>query len=167
MVVVKIYLNDLYNIAREKVYPVDIDVYEVKDNLFLRRLEDVRGDISFYYDAADELRINYAFSGKMICPCALTLEDVELPFDLEDDEKVVNDPNEDGFFLERSMEVEEMVLYIVIPEVPIKVVKNEKIEYSRGDGWVFVSEKDYDSSLKERVDPRLQKLKELKLEEDD
>ena len=163
----KIYLKDLINIADEKVYPVDIASYEVSGNLFLRRLENVKGEICFYYDASDELRINYHVRGDMICPCAITLEDVCVPFDLSEDDRVVNGQDEDGFFLDENKQIEDMVLYIVLPEVPIKVVKNEKIEYSRGDGWVFVSEEEYESSEKEKIDPRLQKLKEYRFEEDD
>ena len=155
------------NIANEKVYPLAIDSYEVKNNIFLRRLEDVSGDLTFYYDASDELRLNYHVEGKVICPCALTLEDVEVPFDLSEDEKVVFKPDEEGFLLDENRDAEEIVLNIVLPEVPIKVVKNEKIEYSRGDGWLFVSEKDFEESRKDEIDPRLQKLKEYRFEEDD
>lgn len=162
-----IYLNDLINLNKEKVYPVDIDKYEVKDNIFLRRLEDVEGDVSFYYDASDELRINYHLTGNMVCPCAISLEDVYVPFDLSEDEKVVYKEDEDGFYLNENKSIEDMALYIVLPEVPIKVVKKEKIEYSRGDGWSFVSEEDYRTSQKDEIDPRLQKLKEYKIEEDD
>ena len=163
----KIYLKDLANIADEKVYPVNIGVYEVEDNIFLRRLENVKGDITFYYDASDELRINYRVQGDMVCPCAISLEDVYVPFDLNDDDKVVGKPDEEGFLMDENKDIEKMVLYIVLPEVPIKVVKKEKIEYSRGDGWAFVSEKDYESSKKDEIDPRLQKLKEYRFEEDD
>ncbi|MBQ1566347.1 MAG: hypothetical protein IIZ80_00480 [Erysipelotrichaceae bacterium] len=160
-------LSELINLAKEKVYPVDIRRYEIKDNVFLRRIENVEGDISFYYDVSDELRINYHLTGDMVCPCAISLEDVYVPFDLSEDEKVVHKENEDGFYLNEDMTVEEMAVYIVYPEVPIKVVKKEKIEYSRGDGWSFVSEKDYESSREDEIDPRLQKLMEYKVEEDD
>ncbi|MBR3265650.1 MAG: DUF177 domain-containing protein [Erysipelotrichaceae bacterium] len=163
----KIQLRDLINIADEKVYPVDIQRYAVADNVFLRRLENVKGDIVFYYDVSDELRINYHLEGTMICPCAISLEDVSVPFDLSEDEKVVHKENEDGFYFYEDKSLEDMVLYIVLPEVPIKVVKNEKIEYSRGDGWAFVSEKDFESSRKDEIDPRLQKLKDYKFEEDE
>ena len=135
--------------------------------LSLRRLENVKGDITFYYDASDELRINYRVQGDMVCPCAISLEDVYVPFDLSDDDKVVGKPDEEGFLMDENKDIEKMVLYIVLPEVPIKVVKKEKIEYSRGDGWAFVSEKDYESSKKDEIDPRLQKLKEYRFEEDD
>ena len=160
-------LSELINLAKEKTYPVDIERYEVKENVFLRRLEDVQGDISFYYDAADELRINYHITGNMVCPCAVSLEDVYVPFDLSEDDKVVHKENEDGFYLSEDMAIDRLVEYIVWPEVPIKVVKKEKIEYSRGDGWSFVSEEDYESSREDEIDPRLQKLMEYKVEEDD
>ena len=163
----KIYLNDLYNLTRERAYPIAFASLEVENNIYLRRLEDVKGEITFYHDGNDELRINYDLSGKMICPDAITLKDAEVPFRLSEDEKVVDGPDDEGFFLDHSMEAEEMALYIVLPEVPIKVVKNKKIEYSRGDGWVFVSDQDYDSARREEIDPRLQKLLEIELEEED
>ena len=163
----KIYLKDLFNIGNEKCYPVSIDSYVVQDNVFLRRLENVTGEIVFYYDATDELRINYQVQGEMVCPCAISLEDVYVPFELSDDDKVVNKPEEEGFLLDCDRTIEDIILYIVMPEVPIKVVKKEKIEYSRGDGWSFVSEEDYEASRKDEIDPRLQKLKEYRFEEDD
>ncbi len=124
------------------------------------------GDIAFYYDAMDELRVNYQLSGTMVCPCAITLGDVEVDFDVAQDEKVVQELDEDGFYFKESVEAKDLAAQIVLPEAPIKVVKNEKIEYSRGDGWSFVSEKDYEDSKKNEIDPRLQKLMEYKFEED-
>ena len=162
----KILLKDLVNIADEKTYEFDIDSYVVENNIFLRRIENVQGYISFFYDLCEELRVEYHLDGNMICPDAITLEDVEVPFELQDELKVVKKEDEDGFFLDHDMTIEEMALYLIGPEVPIKVVKNEKIEYSRGDGWSFVSEEDYESSREDEIDPRLQKLKEYKFEED-
>ncbi len=163
----KIYLNDLNRISTRRDYPVSIEKMEIEDNIYLRRLENVNGVISFYYDYENELHITYELQGMMICPCAVTLEDIEVPFELKDDENVVNDENEEGFYLKDSLEIEDMVYYILLPEVPIKVVKNEKIEYPRGDGWVFVTEEDLESSKKDEIDPRLQKLSEYRFEEDD
>ena len=164
---VKIVLKDLMAMADEKVYAVEFPVYEVKDNVFLRRLENVEGQIVFYYDLSDKLRVSYQIAGEMICPDAITLEDVSVPFEVSEDEAVVFHPKEEGFLLDTNRESEEVVLSVVLSEVPIKVVKNKKIEYSRGDGWSFVSEKDYETSKKDEIDPRLQKLKEYRFEEDD
>ena len=163
----KIYLNDLRRISTRRDYPVSIETMEIEDNIYLRRLENVEGVISFYYDYENDLHISYDLKGNMIYPCAITLEDVEVPFELQDDENVVFDENEEGFYIKDSLEIENMVYYILLPEVPIKVVKNEKIEYPRGDGWVFVTEEELESSQKEEIDPRLQKLSEYRFEEDD
>ncbi len=164
---VKIVLKDLMAMTDEKVYPVRFAVYEVNNNVFLRRLENVEGQIVFYYDFSDKLRVSYQIAGEMICPDAVTLAAVSVPFEAEEDEAVVFDPKEEGFLLDADRNSEEVVLSIILPEVPIKVVKNKKIEYSRGDGWSFVSEKDYETSKKDEIDPRLQKLKEYRFEEDD
>ncbi len=163
----KIYLNDLKHISTRRDYPVSIDKMEISGNIYLRRLEAVEGVITFYYDYENDLHISYDLKGDMICPCAISLEDVEVPFELKDDENVVFDENEEGFYIRDSLDIENMVYYIVLPEVPIKVVKNEKIEYPRGDGWVFVTEEDLESSKKDEIDPRLQKLSEYRFEEDD
>ena len=162
-----IFLKDLVNIADQKTYDVNIDYLEVENNVFLRALKDVEGDFTFYYDIEDKLRVNYSLVGKMICPDAITLEDVDVDFDLNEDVLVSNDTEVDGLFLDSDQKIEDLLLQIVMPEVPIKVVKNKKIEYSRGDGWSFVSEDEFDSNKKEQLDPRLQKLKEYKFEEDD
>ena len=163
----KIFLKDLVNIADQKSYEVDFKEIVIENNLFVRRLKNVEGDITFYYDVADKLRVNYQITGTFVCPCAITLEDVDVGFDVSEDEDVTNDLDEDGLYLTENIEVKDLTLQIVLPEVPIKVVKNEKIEYSRGDGWAFVSEEDFESSQKKQLDPRLQKLSEFKFEEDD
>ena len=163
----KINLKDLRNIADEKSYDVNIRKIEVNDDVYLRRLEDVEGYIVFFYDSMDDLKIEYHLEGKMICPCAITFEDVEVPFTVEDEDKVVFDQKAEGFYLDGDKELSELVLYIVYPEVPIKVVKKEKIEYSNGDGWSFVSEEEYEKSSKEKIDPRLEKLKDYHFDKED
>ena len=60
---VKIVLKDLMAMADEKVYPVEFPVYEVKDNVFLRRLENVEGQIVFYYDLSDNSNITITKEG--------------------------------------------------------------------------------------------------------
>ena len=162
----KITLRDLQLIFNERVYPINIENKQIDNNMFIRSIKKAEGDITFYTDAVDELRVNYVLEGMMVCPCAITLEDVEVPFEISNDEVVVHKIDADGFYFKETMEDIDLAASIIIPEAPIKVVKNEKIEYSRGDGWSFVSEEDYESSREDEIDPRLQKLKEYKFEED-
>ena len=145
-------------------YEVDIPVYEVEDNIFLRRLENVEGEIAFWYDASEDLIIRYDLQGTMICPCAVSLEDVEVPFDLSEEDIVTFEEEKEGFFIGGDVEIEEFVYNIILPEVPIKVVKKGKIEYSSGDGWAFTSEEGF---KEEHLDPRLAKLREYTFTEEE
>ncbi len=119
----KVLLKDLANIPERKTFDADIAHIDIKDDVFIRGLKDVEGYISFYYDVADRLFIDYRLSGYMLCPDALTLEDVEVPFELEEDREVVTKENEDGFYLPDGLELEELIVYIVSPEAPISVEK--------------------------------------------
>ncbi len=160
----KIRAQDLLNISDEKRYEVDIVRMDTPDNIFLRRIEDVKGDITFYYDLEDRLAADVFLQGSMVCPCALTLEDVPVPFEIRDEDHVTFTVQEAGFYVRDGITLEELVLSVILPEVPIKVVKNDKIEYPRGDGWTFMSEKDYEES---RSDPRLEILREYKYDEEE
>lgn len=157
-------IKDLVNIADEKNYDIDIKTIEVEDNPYLRRLEDNVGYLSFYYDYSDDLCVEYSINGKMICPDSLSLEDVSVPYDVEGDEKVTFNENEEGFYIYGDTSLDKMVYNIVLPEVPIIVENCYKTGYYSGDGWSIMSEEEYDKNQKEKLDPRLQVLKNYKEE---
>ena len=100
-----------------------------------------------------------------MCPDSITLENVEVPFSLSEDLNVVTNDDEDGFYFIDGMDIREFVSFIVLPEVPIKVEKKEKTMYYSGDGWTISSEKAYNKASKKEIDPRLEKLLELKEED--
>ena len=157
-------IRDLYNIANEKTYEVDIKCIEVKNYPYLKRIEDNEGYISFYYDYSDKLRIEYDLKGKMICPDSFTLEDVEVDYNLSSDEEVCFKEDEEGFFIYGDMELEQLVLNIVLPEAPIKVEKCKETMYHYEGNWSIMSEEEYDKTRKNRIDPRLEKLMDYKEE---
>jgi len=160
----KILRKDLYNIADQKVYKVDEKLIVIDNNIYIKRIENVKGDITFYYDESNDLSINYQLDGIMVCPDSFTLEDVEVQFNISDDLKVSDNQEEDGFYFIDGMEICEFVEYIVLPEVPIKVEKSGETMYYSGDGWTICSEEEYNKSAKEKVDPRLEKILEYKEE---
>lgn len=157
-------IKDLVNISDEKTYEVDIKKIEVSDNPYLRRLEDNVGFINFYYDYLDDLRIEYELSGKMVCPDAVSLKDVYKDYSVSFDEVVTFDENKDGFYIKNDTEIGKMVYDIVLPEVPIIVENDDKTRYYSGDGWSIMSEEEYDKSQKNKLDPRLEVLKDYKEE---
>ena len=160
----QIRVRDLLNIADEKVYEVDINNIKIDNYPYLRSIKEVKGYITFYYDVMDKLYIEYSLSGIMVCPDSYTLKDVDVDFDIESDEPVVFKENEDGFFIYGDMDLVELVKIIVLPEAPIKVEKNNKTMYHYGDDWSFMSEEEYDKTKKNKIDPRLEILKDYKEE---
>ena len=157
--------KELANIADEKVYEVDIKSIAMEGSPYLRRVEDVKGSIVFYYDESDKLLIDYDISGKMVCPDSFTLEDVYLDFHLDDVEDVTFDENEDGFYIYGDMDDSQIVLALVIPEAPIKVEKSNKTSYYSGDDWQVMSEEEYDKCQKDKIDPRMAKILDYKEED--
>lgn len=157
-------IKDLANIADEKNYDIDIKEIVVDDNPYLRRLIDNKGYLSFFYDYSDKLCLDYEIEGQMVCPDSLTLKDVYQDYHLEGEEEVVFNENEEGLFIYGDIEIEKLIYNIVLPEVPIKVENSNKTRYYSGDGWSIMSEEEYDNSQKDKIDPRLQILKDYKEE---
>lgn len=152
--------KDLINIPDEKVYEFYYDDILIEDNLFIRRIEKADGYFIFYYDESEKLKIEYKIVGNMICPDAYTLEDVEVPFVVEEVEDVVTDMNLEGILLDKQTKKIDIIKQIILPIVPIKVAKNEKIGYPNNCDWSFSKEEDF-----KRTDPRLEDFKKLLDEE--
>ena len=161
----KVLIKDLYNISDKKDYPINLKDIEIKDNIFIKGIKEVNGLISFYYDEEDKLCIDYELKGIMSCPDSITLENVDVPFEISDCDEVVTSENDEGFYFIDGLDIEDFISYIVIPEAPISVEKKGDSRYYSGDGWTICSEEAYNSMAREKVDPRLEKLLEYKEEE--
>ena len=159
--------RELFNLKGHKIVDYHLDNELFDDNIYLRELKNVDARIDISYNPLDELTAHLEISGDMICPCAITLEDVEVPFNISEDTELVFEEKEDAYLVENQLDIKDFILAFILPEVPIKVVKNGKMEYSSGDGWTFSTEEVYNDSRKEKIDPRWQKLMDLKFEEDE
>ncbi len=120
-----VYLKDLQNIKDEKTYEFFIEEIVIENNPFIRKIVNCDGYFIFYYEG-DQLKIEYRMKGQMICPDAYTLEDVEVDFDEEEVEDVTTDNDCDGILLSTKNEASDIIKQVILPIVPIKVVKNSK-----------------------------------------
>ncbi len=109
----------------------------------------------------------------MICPCAVTLEDVEVPFQIDEEalvtyvEKNDSEDEETYCLMEESEDIEDLLLSFILPEVPIKVVKKGEIEYPSGDGWKVMTEAEFEESRRQRRDPRWDALRDLQIDKEE
>ena len=158
-------VRDLVSIKDEKILNVDEKVIGMDNDPYLKRLENVKGQILFFYDLDDKLKIKYHLYGQMICPDSFTLEDCSVEFDLSEEDIISFNELEEGFYIRGDIDLNELILNICLPEVPIKVEKSNKTSYHYGDDWSVLSEEEYDKSQKEKIDPRLAKLLDYKEED--
>ena len=69
---------------------------EFNDYPYLRRIKDAKGDITLYKDALDELYAHLDVELTMVCPCAVTLEDVDVFLHIDEAVQCRMDLNENG-----------------------------------------------------------------------
>lgn len=138
---------------------------ELKD-IYLRRLENIIVDLSFKYSLNDELIANVNVKGQMICPCAVTNEDVSLELDINE-EILFNSEEELVYQFDNELDVKALVYTLISKEIPIKVVKTGKIEYPIGDGWQVITEEELAKQRQSKSDPRWAKLKDFKIDKED
>ena len=145
---------------------IEFDEETYKQFPRIRKLRDVHADVSGDY-AVDEQRLYLQIhvTGIMTCPCDITFEDVDIPFDSSADEIVSfsKDDQDNIEILRPDGEVIELMSIIfrqILLEVPIKVRKEGPIEYPKGDGWQVMSEAEYQKEKENQIDPRLAALKD-------
>lgn len=130
----------------------------------INNLKDVVVSGTGNLDTRDKrLYVELNIKGTMILPCALTLEDVDYPFDIHSTEIFSfekPDPLEDVHETKRDVvDLTPVVFENIMLEVPMRVVKDDANIKESGKGWKILdslsSEKDEDY-----IDPRLAKLKD-------
>lgn len=97
-------------------------------------------------------------SGVMTLPCALSLEDVEHPFELMIDQNVgISDEFEQNYkIISNTLDILPILWENIVLEIPNKIVKENATVKTQGDGWSLVNEgeskNDQLSELKELLD---------------
>lgn len=116
-----------------------IDYYKNTDIRRLSKIE-LKGSINDIGENVYCLKLKA--SGIMILPCALSLEDVEYPFEINIEENVGNDEEFEKNYkiVSNTLDILPILWENIVLEIPNRIVKdNVKIEKS-GDGWCLTDE---------------------------
>ena len=101
----------------------------------------------------------------MLCPDAITGDEIEIPFETDSQEVYVfEETEEDGARVVTNEVIELLPAVIddILLEVPLQVTEASEDEYPEGDGWKVYSEAEYQERQKDQIDPRLAVLKQFK-----
>lgn len=110
-----------------------------------------------------QLYVDLHIDGQMILPCAISLEDVDYPYEI--DSSVIfafYKPDEDEEVIEVKKNVVDLtpvVFQEIMMAVPMRVVKEGATLKEKGHGWKVLSEEDIVQDEQD-IDPRLAKLKD-------
>ena len=127
----KLYALNKLSIDEEVVLPE-----EYYKNAGVRSLSKVKvnGDVTVNYEENIELHLNV--SGEFIIPCAITLDDVIVPFNTFIEEEIDQNKLNDEFFLDLL----DVLWENIVLEIPVRVVKEGvKSEDLHGEGWELVT----------------------------
>lgn len=154
--------------------PVMFDEDAVIDNAVFAQSVLIHGTDDVHVDGigylTDEDRIftcDLHITGTMICPDAITGEDIRVPFETESQEVYsFEETDEEGVRVvtDEVIDLLPAVIDAIMLEVPISVTEADESEYPSGDGWRVMTEAEYQESRKDQIDPRLAKLKDFKNE---
>ncbi len=109
------------------------------------------------------LYVDVTITGIMVLPCALTLEEIEYPFNIHAHEVFSfdkPDPLEEVREVKKNMvDLTPVIFELIMLDVPMRVVKDEAEIQVEGKGWK-IFDKDSELLKEDYIDPRLAKLKD-------
>ena len=110
-----------------------------------------------------QLYVEFQAKGQMILPCAISLENVDYPFDIESSVTFAfYKPNDDEDVVEVKRDTADLTPVIfqeIMMEVPMRVVKKGATLKTEGQGWKVLNEDEMNEE-EDYIDPRLAKLKD-------
>ena len=115
----KIDLRKLYSLASVDVDGTITFPEERLKSAGIIRLEDVSVHGKAIINYEDEIELDLDLSGKMYLPCAISLEEVEVPFATKIEEIIGENNINNNFYLDLS----DILWENIVLEIPIKVVK--------------------------------------------
>ena len=128
----KIDLRKLYSLASVNIDGTITFPEERLKSAGIIRLEDVSVHGKAIINYEDEIELDLDLSGKMYLPCAISLEEVEVPFATKIEEIIGENNINNNFYLDLS----DILWENIVLEIPIKVVKEGvHLETSSGKGW--------------------------------
>lgn len=158
--------NDSGNVSFDEDITIDASLFD--NNSRINSVKDIHISGHGYLDE-DENRfyVDLHVSGTMLVPDAITDEEIEYPFETDSDETYVFEKcDEDGvrFVTNEVIELLPAIVDDIMLEVPLQVTNASADDYPHGDGWRVITEEEYQKSQEKRIDPRLAKLKEFKVD---
>lgn len=156
---------DLTELKNNLCNKIDVDIaYSFKkeelENTEIRRLDNVQIKGQIYKDVLDTICLDLSVNGDMVLPCAITLKDVNYPFNIKIDgslDEILEETSNFSKKIENSIDIFPIIWENILMEIPMKVVSEGAEDLKlEGNGWKLITDDDYTE-----INPELAKLKDL------
>ena len=116
------------------------------------------------------IEFNLTIKGEMTLECALTLDDVNYPFEANLNPTFIWDSekyDEDGedYLVKDTIELAPVIWQEIFIQIPLRVVKDGAHEELARQGIELLAEEDLEKEAQSKTDPRFSVLEGLKFEE--
>lgn len=156
---------DLTELKNNLCNKIDVDiVYSFKkeklENTEIRRLDNVQIKGQIHKDVLDTICLDLSVCGEMVLPCAITLNDVNYPFNIKIDgslDEILEETSNFSKKIENSIDIFPIIWENILMEIPMKVVSEGAEDLKlEGNGWKLITDDNHTE-----INPELAKLKDL------
>ena len=138
--------------------PIDINYSFTKDQLKatdIIRLNNVKIEGQLFKNSLGNIELDVDVNGIMVLPCAITLKEVNYPFNINiagEIDELFSETKENEINFKNTIDIFPIIWENILMEVPTRVVSDDAKDINiSGDGWSFTTDEN-NSPLNELMD---------------
>ena len=98
------------------------------------------------YDAL--VSLSFRIKGEVVTTCAYTLEEIPYQFNVKEVIELNEDEDDEYDIINNEIDIDEMLITLIVSNVPMKVIKKGATLPKSGDGYRVISEEDAEKERK-------------------
>ena len=143
----------LLPIGKSVNYKEDIDLsYFRGDQYHVRSISSCHMDLDVT-NYEDLITLFFKIKGEVKTTCAYTLEEIPYEYNISDVIELSGGEDDEFEIKNEEINIDEMLITLIVSNVPFKVVKEGATLPSDGDGYRFISEEQAEAETKEKPSP--------------
>lgn len=140
---------DLTRLQNRSVNELDYnDIITIEESMYkdteIKKLSKIETNAKIKRITDTSYEMNLNIKGVMTLPCAVTLKDVDYPFNINTTVKLSNDDEIDEEYvkiIQNHIDIISIIWQNIVLEIPLKVVSEDTSDIiTSGDGWKLLSE---------------------------
>ena len=135
-------------VGKEVVFHEDIDFSAYQgDPYHVRSIKSCHMDLSVLnYD--ELVVLSFQLKGEVMTTCAYTLEEIPYQYNIKESVELAGNENDEFEIINETIDIDEILITLIVSNVPMKVVKKGAKLPSNGDGYQVMSEEEANSKKK-------------------